>query len=381
VQITLATTLLILAGLFLKSLVNVTHVDLGVHVDDVVTFGISPDRSGYDSTRSQVLFERLEEELAAIPGVTGVTNSRVPLLASSNWGTDVHVQGFPSGPDVDNNSRFNEVGGGYFGMLGVPILSGREFTSADRNGTPRVAVVNEAFAKKFNLGKDAVGKFMSSGRSDSLNVEIIGLVQNAKYSEVKQEVPPLFFTPWKQDPGIGSINFYVRTSLPPGQLLLGIPALLKRIDPGLPVEDLKTMPQQIRDNVFLDRVISILSASFALLATLLAAVGLYGVLAYSVAQRTREIGVRMALGADAVRVRVMVLRQVLGMMAIGLVVGIAVAFGAGRAARSLLFGLQGHDPVVFSLAVFVLVLVALGAGYLPARRASRVEPVRALRYE
>ena len=253
-----------------------------------------------------------------MPGVTGVTTSLVPLLAGSNWGTDVEVEGFQSGPDIDNNSRFNEVGAGYFNTLGIQLKQGREFTTSDRVGSGQVAVVNEAFTKKFNLGQDAVGKFMSTRGRDSLNIQIVGVIQNAKYSEVKDEVPALFYTPWRQDGNTGSLHFYVRTSLPPEALVREIPAVMKQIDPGLPVEELKTMPQQIKENVFLDRMISILSASFAVLATLLAAVGLYGVLAYTVAQRTREIGVRMALGADAQRVRLMVMRQVGSMIAIGL---------------------------------------------------------------
>ncbi len=381
VQIALATALLISAGLFLKSLVNVSHVELGVRVDDVVTFAISPDRNGYDSTRAGQLFHRVEESLAAIPGVQGVTSSMVPLLGGSNWGTDVHVQGFPEGPDVDNNSRLNEVGAGYFGTLGMKMIAGREFTASDGLGTPQVAVINEAFAKKFNLGTDAVGKFMSTGSRDSLNIQIVGVAANAKYSDVKDSVPPLFFTPWPQDAHAGELNFYVRTSLPPGELLHTIPTVMKGIDPGLPLEGLKTMPQQIRENVFLDRMISILSAAFAALATLLAGIGLYGVLSYTVAQRTREIGVRMALGADPGDVRALVMRQVGGMAAVGGVIGVAAALGAGRAARSLLYGLEGHDPIVFALSVLVLGVVATAAGYVPARRASEVDPIQALRYE
>ncbi len=381
VQIALATALLVGAGLFMKSLINVARVELGVKVDNVVTFSISPERTGYDSLRAAQLFERVEETFAALPGVNGVTTSLVPLLAGSNWGTDVEVQGFQSGPDIDNNARFNEVGAGYFHTLGVPLLKGREFTAADRIGAPRVAVINEAFVKKFHLGDDPIGKFMSDRGPDSMNIQIVGLIKDAKYSSVKDSVPALFYMPWRQDSRVGDLNFYLRTSLAPEELVRQIPVVMKQIDPGLPVENAKTMPQQIRENVFLDRMISILSTAFAVLATLLAAVGLYGVLAYTVAQRTREIGVRMALGADASKVRAMVMRQVAGMIAVGLVVGVAGAIALGKAASSLLYGLKGHDPVVFALSVLVLLLVALSAGYLPALRASKVHPMQALRYD
>ena len=381
VQIALATGLLICAGLFLKSLVNVTRVDLGVRVDDVVTFSISPSRSGYDSAHSALLFQQVEDELAHLPGVTGVTSDMVGLLQDNSWGTDVFVEGFATGPDVDNNSRFNEVGPGYFHMLGIPVLAGREFTPSDFNGAPRVAVVNQAFARKFHLGGDVIHKFMSDRRADTLDIEIVGLVRNAKYNNVKDSVPPLFFTPWRQDAHVGTLNFYVRTAVPPAQQLRAIPALLKRMAPTVPLNDIKTMPQQIRDNVSLDRLISILSALFAGLATVLAAVGLYGVLAYTVQQRTREIGVRMALGADVWKVRGLVVRQVGVMAAIGGAIGIGLALGLGRVLRSLLFGLGAQDPVVFTLSLGVLAVVALAASYVPAVRASRVDPVEALRYE
>ena len=380
VQISLAMALLIAAGLFMKSLMNVSRVDLGVRVDDVVTFALSPERSGYDSTRALQLYARVEDAMSALPGVHSVSSSLVPLLAGNNWGTDVNVQGFPAGPDVDNNSRFNEVGSGYFATFGVPLVAGREFTAADHEGSSEVAVVNRAFVKKFNLGDGAVGKFMSTRGADSMNIQIVGVIPDIKYSDVKQVVPPVFYLPWRQDTHVSGMSFYVRSSRALA-LLREIPGVLKRIDPGLPVEDLKTMPQQVRENVFLDRMISILSATFAVLATLLAAVGLYGVLAYTVAQRTREIGVRMALGADARQVRAMVLRQVSGMMLVGGVIGLAGAVGLGQAASSLLYGLKGYDPAVFILAVVALAIVAIGAGYVPARRASEVDPVQALRYE
>src|SRR2546423_1295341 len=269
----------------------------------------------------------------------------VPLLSGGDWRTDVNVQGFPSGPDVDINARYSEVGAGYFATLGVPLRAGREFTPADRRGAPRVAVVNQAFVKKFNLGEHAVGKFMSTRGPDSLNIQIVGVVPDVKYSGVKETVSATFYTPWRQDTHVDRMNLYVRSPQPEA-LLRALPTALKQLDPGLPLEGLKTMPERVRENVSVDRMISALSASFALLATVLAAVGLYGVLAYSVAQRTREIGVRMALGADSARVRLMILRQVGTMLLIGGIIGIAGALALGRGAKSLLFELTGYDPVV-----------------------------------
>jgi predicted permease len=379
-QIALSLALLVAAGLFTKSLFNVSRVNLGLKVDNVVTFSISPALNSYTPQRSLQLFERLEDELSALPGVTGVSNSLVPLLGGSNWGNDVSVEGYKMGPDTDMNSRYNEVGPGYFRTLGIPLISGREFTRSDAGGTPKVAIVNEVFANKFNLGRDAVGKRIGN-REGPLDTEIVGLVQNAKYSEVKRAVPPLFFRPYRQDDKLGFLTFYVRTSSDPDQFLPNITKLMARLDPNLPVQDLRTMPQQVRQNVFLDRMNSVLSAAFALLATLLAAVGLYGVLAYTVAQRTREIGLRMALGASQGQVRVMVLRQVGLMTLIGGAIGLVLAIVLGDLAQSQLYQLKGWDPAVLGESAVALAVVALVAGFIPAHRASHVDPMSALRYE
>jgi ABC-type antimicrobial peptide transport system permease subunit len=198
---------------------------------------------------------------------------------------------------------------------------------------------------------------------------------------VKDTVPPLAFIPWRQDARVSSLNYFVKTSLPPTDLIRTIPGVMKRIDPMLPVEDLKTMQQQIRENVFMDRMISILTASFAILATLLASIGLYGVLAYTVAQRSREIGVRMALGASAARVSTMVMRQMGVMLITGGIIGVLAAYYIGQFAKSLLFEMSGHDPLAFILAVALLSLIALAAAYLPARKAAQVDPMHALRYD
>jgi predicted permease len=382
-QIALSMALLVAAGLFVKSLVNVSRVELGVKVDNVVTFGISPSLSGYQTPRSMTLFERTERELSGIPGVTGVAAASVPLLAGNNWGNDVSVEGFKRDPDTDANARYNQVSAGYFRTLGIPLMAGREFTEADTATAPKVAIVNEAFTKKFNLGRNAVGKHIGTEEDRSkLDTEIVGVVQDAKYSQVKQKVPPLFFRPYRQaENGVGSLNFYVRAGGDTAPVLRSLPGVMARLDPTLPLEDVKTMPQQIRENVFMDRMISTLAAAFALLATMLAAIGLYGVLAYTVSQRTREIGLRMALGADAARVRGMILKQVAWMTLVGGVLGIIGAFFLGRGAEALLYELKGYDPVVMASSVVLLTIIAFGAGYIPAYRASRVHPMQALRYE
>jgi predicted permease len=379
-QIAISMALLIAAGLFVKSLANVSRVDLGLKTENIVMFAVSPELNAYSQERAQALFARMEDTFGALPGVTGVTSGVVPLVGGSNWGTDVAVQGFQRGPDIDSNARFNMIGPDYFKILGVPMLGGREFTGKDLMNGPKVAIVNESFVKKFKLGNDPVGKMMSDS-GEKLDTQIVGLVKDAKYSEVKAQVPALFFVPYKQTDRIREITFYVKTAGDPQQLMAQVPGVMRGLDPNLPVEDLRTLEQQVQQNVFLDRFISIMSTSFAGLATLLAAVGLYGVLAYTVSQRTREIGLRMALGAAPARVRIMILRQVGIMTVIGGGIGLLMALWIGRSAEEILFQMKGRDPFVFAAATATLTLVALAAGLIPAHRASKVDPMTALRYE
>lgn len=379
-QIAISMTLLIAAGLFVKSLANVSRVDLGLKTENLVMFSVSPELNGYSQERSQQLFTRIEEEFGALPGVTGVAGGVVQVVGGSNWGTNVYVQGFQNGPDIDSNARFNMVGPDYFKTLGIPLLAGREFTSRDILNAPRVVIVNETFVKKFNLGTDVVGKMMSD-RGEKLDMQIVGVVKDAKYSEVKDAVPPLFFVPYKQTPRVSNITFYVKTATDPQQVMAQVSGVMRKLDPNLPVEDLRTLEQQVQQNVFLDRFIGIMSTSFAVLATLLAAVGLYGVLAYTVSQRTREIGLRMALGAAPARVRMMILRQVGLMTIVGGVIGVLGALWIAKAAEGILFQMEGRDPLVFAAAVLTLAVVALAAGLIPAHRAAKVDPMTALRYE
>ena len=380
-QLALSMALLMMAGLFVKSLNKLSKADLGANIDPVVTFAVAPVLSGYAPDRSGPLLTRIQQELATLPGVSQGSSATVALMAGNNWGDDVSVQGFQRGPDTDANSSYNEIGPDYFKTLGATMVAGREFTEADTRGAPRVAIVNEAFTRKFGLGNDAVGKYMSNDHRDSLNVQIVGVVKDLKYSDVKDPVPPVFFIPIRQDTLLGSATFYARATGNPSAVFTSIRAMMQRIDPTLPLTDMRTMPEQVRANVFVDRMIGTLSTVFAVLATLLAAVGLYGVLAYSVAQRTREIGVRMALGADTGRVRGMVLRQVGFMTLIGAPIGIAAALGLSRAAQSMMFEMQGTDPIVLVASVLTLSTVAMIAGFVPAMRASRVDPMQALRYD
>lgn len=381
VQIAFSLVLLVLAGLFAQSLANAARVDLGLQADPVATFAVAPILNGYPAERSAALFRRLEEELAALPGAVSVASAMVGVIAGDTTGNNVSVQGFEPAPDADTDSQMNEVSSGFFRTLQIPLLSGRDFSAADSAGRPKVAIVNQTFAKKFGLGTEAVGKHMALGSGGELDIEIVGLVADAKYSDVKEDIPPQFFLPRYQDEELGVLDFYVRSQLPPEDILAAISRTVGALDPDLPVLRLGTLPDAIGDNLFMDRIITMLSGGFALLATILAATGLYGVLAYSVAQRTRELGVRQALGATPGRLLGMVMRQVGWMALIGGAAGLVLALLLGRAAEVVLFGLSGYDPVVLAAAVVVLGAVVLAAGYLPARRASSVDPMQALRYE
>ncbi|HEY7394410.1 MAG TPA: ADOP family duplicated permease, partial [Gemmatimonadaceae bacterium] len=275
-QIALAMALLMSAGLFLKSLWKVSRVDLGVSVENLLTFSVTPEQSGYDSVRTRALYDRIEEELSALPGASAVTSTVVPLIAGSNWTQTVRVEGFKSDEDGNNSSAsFNGVSSGHFRAIGVQLLTGREFTDADDARAPKVAIVNETFARHFGLGTNPVGKRIALGSSDTLplDIEIVGLVRDMKYASVKKEIPPVFFRPHRQIGHVRSMYFYVRTASDPTTMLRSMSALVQRLDPMLPVENLRTMPEEIRLNTFEDRMITTLASTFALLATLLASIG------------------------------------------------------------------------------------------------------------
>ncbi len=380
-QVMASALLLIPTGLFMKSLVNLLHVDLGIRVESMMTFRISPELNGYKPAQSRALIDRAEQQLSAIPGVRGVATSLVPLLDGSNWVSTVKVEGFSRDANADRFSMYNVVGAGFFSKMGIPLISGREFTERDTMAGPKVAVVNEQFARHFFGDQNPIGRKFAIGPKDALDTEIIGVVKDMHYADVKEKRPRLFFTPWAQSEGIGSISFYVWSELPAGRVASEIRRVMNGLDPDLPLQDLRTMEEQVRRNIRSDHLILQLSATFAIVATLLAMIGLYGVMAYNVTRRTREIGIRIALGAEPESIRRMVLSELLVILGVGMAAGIPAAIALARFTESQLFGVKSFDAAVIAGAAVALTIASLLAGAIPARRATRVDPVVALRYE
>jgi predicted permease len=302
------------------------------------------------------------------------------LLGDQRWRTTLAVEGSDA---ARQNILANEVGPSFFRVLDIPLLLGRHFNEADTLDAPRVAIVNESFAKHFGLGDNPIGRRISFGdQNEPADTEIVGLVRDAAYDGVKEPFVPQVITPRRQSEnfGIGAM-FYLRTAQSPEALLTVIPRIVAGVDSTLPVMELRTFDSQVRRSLQTDWLLVTLAGVLAGLATVLAGIGLYGVLSYMVAQRTREIGLRLALGAEPGAVRAMVMRQVGWMAGIGVPVGIVAALLIGNIAAALLFGLAPTDPRAIVVAVVLLAAAVFGASYWPARRASRVDPVVALRAE
>jgi predicted permease len=357
-------------------------VDLGIEREGLITFRLSPSLNGYTPERSVAFYDRLEDDLRALPGVASATSSTHPLLADSNSTTNVTVEGFQVAPDTDTTVSYALVSSDYFRTVGIPLVAGREFTRSDAAGRPRVAIVNEAFVRKFNLGSRAIGSHLARGAGGNrpLDIEIVGVVRDAKYRELKDEVFAQLFQPHRQGQA-GSLSFYARSTSDPRALLAAIPGVVRRADPNLPVERLLTMDEQIQETMTQDRILTTLSSSFAGLATLLAAIGLYGMLAYMVTSRVRELGIRMTFGATAWDIRRLVFSHVGRITLIGGTIGVAAALALGRLGQAFLFRLEGFNLPIIATASIAVVAVALLAGVLPARRAASVNPVEALRAE
>ena len=381
-QIALTAVLLAAAGLFAHSLFNLKGQDLGVRPDHVLEFSISPELNRYTPPQTTSLVEHIRKSIESLPGVRSASASEIPLLANSNSASNITVQGYNTQEDEDMSVSQDWVGPEFLATMGIPLLNGREFTEADSSTSPKVAIINEAMARRFFTGRNPVGQhFGFGGKEVKIDIEIVGVVKDSKDIDVREHVSPYVFLPYSQSGHAGNATFYVRTNQDPAALAVSVRNLMEGVDGNLPVYDVKTLTAQVDDIMFTDRLVTVFSLGLGLLASLLAAVGLYGVMAYVVARRTREIGIRMALGATQNSVAWMVLREILGMLAAGLVIGLIAAYSIGRVIESQLFGVKASDPIVFLIATGLLVAVALLAGWLPSRKAASVDPMVALRYE
>ncbi len=380
-----AFTMLLLAGsgLFMRSLWNLRNQDLGLKTDNVIAFSIQPSLNGYDTPRAIALFDQLRARLAALPGVRSVGTGDVPTLSGDDAGSNITAEGGPQLAEELQDVDYDSVSPGYFSTLGIPLLSGREFTEGDGATSPKVAVASEAMVKRFFPGRNPLGAHFAFGGGNKVkpDIEIVGVVKDVKQEHVSSPIQPYVYIPYAQRPKLTGMTFYVRSTQDP--LLLGsaLQGEVRQMDANLPVYDLKTMERVVEEDLFSARMVAVLSASFAALAALLAALGIYGVLAYLVVQRTREIGIRMALGAMAGQVRLLIVKEVGSMVLIGVGVGVPLAYGLARFSESLLYGVRAGDPAVYALGLGLIALIALAACFIPARRATRVDPLVALRYQ
>jgi predicted permease len=393
-QVTLSLLLLVGAGLFIRSLTNLRNLGPGFAPERLVGFNIDPSLNGYSSERLKVFYPQLSESLTAIPGVQSVGLASVRILEDNEWDSGVSVEGFtPANPDQYAQPFMNTIGPNYFAALGVPILAGRDFRPSDnrevkhgpeeRDWSPTTIMINEKFAKTYFPGRNPIGLHLGFGTDPGTptDMEIIGVVKDFKYTNLRDEIPAQAFVPFLADRYLGGMTVYVRTTSDPNQLMSAVRSKLRDLDSNIPIYGMRTTETQIDNSLSTQRMIASLSAVFGLLATLLAVIGLYGVMAYAVAQRTREIGIRMALGAARDNVIWMIMREVFLLVAIGVSAGIVASIALTRVVQSQLFGLTPHDPYTVGLATTVLAVVACAAGYIPAVRASRLDPMRALRYE
>jgi predicted permease len=379
-QVCLSVLLLAGAALFARSLYNLKSVNPGFDTEHLLAFAVDPSLSGYSHERTVRVFQDLQQRIAAIPDVRAVSPSVIPLLSNSEWRSSVTVEGYQAKEGADMNPDINSVGPQYFATMRQPLVAGREFTDRDVEGAPKVAIVNEALARYFFGGGSPIGRRLGFRRNGA-DLEIVGIVKDFKNTNLREEPKRFVFMPFAQTDELNEMTFYVRARGDGAAITTAVRAAVQQVDANLPIYGMKLMTTQVDESLFIERMVAGLSVAFGVLATLLAAIGLYGVMSYSVARRTREIGIRMALGAERRSVLWLVLREVALLVALGVGIGVPVLIASGRLVQSQLFELSATDPIALAIATALLACVALVAGYLPARRATRVDPMLALRYE
>jgi predicted permease len=386
-QAAISLVLLVGAGLFVRTLANLEHENIGFDRRNLLLFGIDPTQQGYKKERLARFYEDLTSRLRAIPGVRSVSLSMQRMLEGgvSILGVELDAYTPPPGPGSNDRSisvHVNKVGPDFFETMGIPLLVGRTIQDQDTATSPKVAVVNEAFAHKYLVGQNPVGQRGGWDGEARSTMEIVGVVKDARYGHLRRDPPPTFYVPYTQYPDhLGAMHFEVRTVGNPKMWLGSVTDAVRSLDKEIPIFDAKTQTEEIDEAVFQERIVARLTSLFGVLALLLACLGLYGLMSYSVARKSNEIGIRLALGAQQARILRWVLIEALGLVLFGLALGVPVALGATRLISSRLYGLKPNDALTLSLATLLLAAVAILAAYVPARQATKVDPVVALRYE
>jgi predicted permease len=380
-QIALSTLLVIGAGLFLRTVLGLGAKDVGFRTGHLLLAYIDPPRQRYPEGKDVVLHQQLEQAIAAAPGVQAVTLMSTPYLSDSMSKMSFITEAESADPAKAHGERDEEVGNRFFETLGIPILAGRGFGLQDTATSAKVAVINQSLARtRFSQGNPIGQRFRLEG--DKLDwIQVVGICADTRYQNLREDDPPQFFVPYVQQPEVGGMSYVIRTKIAPEAIVPALRRAVAQIDSDLPLEDVRTEQEQIGESMRMERALAALIAGFGLLALALASVGIYGIMAYSVANRTNEIGIRLALGAQPGQVRGMILRESTWLAVAGIVVGVGAALPLTRLVKSMLYGIQPYDPTTITAGILVLLAVALAASWIPARRAAGVQPMEALRHE